>query len=152
MALGREGPAGPDARASAAADFPGHDADHGRDQAVRPGAGLLPPAAPWLWREHIRYHQVPYDARGREQAGPVVPEADRPRRSPDLFRRPYPAQDQPGRAAAIAERAEGRHVDLRAAPALALCPGGRSVLRPCGAGIARYRIKPGITGWAQVCG
>ena len=70
-------------------------------------------------------------------------------------RRPLHPQDQPRRAAAaLQRRVQGQPVAGRPAPARGQCQGReRGVYDEAVDGyFARHRVKPGITGWAQING
>ena len=108
-----------------AARFPraAHGADRASHSPQLARAGLLPPEPHGPSRPSLRHHQIPQHggARGRrdDRAG------HEGRRAHDAHR-PHPAQDQPRRAAAALQRAHGRDVARRAAPA---CDRARPPLR-----------------------
>ena len=96
--------------------------DRRRDQARQPRPGLLPAEALRLQPAALRRVQVPLDAGGGRRG---VPAGDA-QRQPHHPGRRVPAADQPRRAAAAPQRAAGRDVAGRPAPAR---PGARSQLR-----------------------
>ena len=91
-------------------------ADRARHQARQPRPGVLPPAPPRLQQRRDPGLEVPLDAaRLRDRAGGAQQVALR--RRPRHPRRPHHPPHQPRRAAAAHQRAEGRDVAGRAAPA-----------------------------------
>ena len=124
-----------------------------RDQARQPWTGPVQAEALRLQQRPDRGLQIPLDVcRGDGRDRLQARHQGRPARDP---RRPLHPQGEPRRIAAALQRGvQGQPVAGRSPPACASTPRPQARLydEAVDGYFARHRVKPGVTGWAQING